>query len=237
MFAKCPDGRLFEARVEQTAYDRAISERQAIEELGLGAVRVAVRDDSTPPDDDVDRRMIVVRGQPPGTRFLFHCHVDEGRAATFMLLYDMLRNAGPVCLDGLTARLHLLGGFDALHRSYTGWKDEQYAARAAPITRFHQYASTRDYQRALWTEIFVARALARNRETNRAFSDVLPGDGGWMQCPGKRSFFRSLMRMTNGLNFMIHMTIRWFSAQRASSSDWLARSLAVMSWNWVRRRA
>ena len=156
VYAKDPQGRLSEVLVEQIACERARSEQDILEELGLGAFRVAVRDHSRPSDADVDRFIRFVRELPPDAWLHFHCHAGEGRTTTFLLLYDMLHNAAALGLEELAARQHLLGGVDVLHTAHPGWKGALCAERAAFLDRFHRYAATRDFRRELWTHYLAS---------------------------------------------------------------------------------
>lgn len=156
VYAKDPQGRLSEVLVEQVACAHTCSEQETLEELGLGAFRVAVRDHSRPCDAEVDRFIRFVRELPPETWLHFHCHAGEGRTTTFLLLYDMLRNATALGLEELAARQHLLGGADMLHTAHTGWKGRLYNERAAFLGRFHRYAASRDFRRELWTHYLAS---------------------------------------------------------------------------------
>ncbi len=156
VFAKSPDGLLSDTRPERLSYDRARGEGETLAELGLGAFRLAVRDHSPPADADVDRFVGFVRELPEGAWLHFHCHAGDGRTTTFLLLYDMLRNAPDLGLEELAARQRLLGGIDLLHTPHDGWKGPLYDARAAFLDRFHRYAATRDFRRVLWTQHLAA---------------------------------------------------------------------------------
>ncbi|UJX42926.1 phosphatase [Desulfovibrio sp. JY] len=156
VISKDPDGALAEVRVEEVAYDRARSEQDTLCGLGLGTFRIAVRDHSRPSDADVDRFIRFVRDLLPDTWLHFHCHAGDGRTTTFLLLYDMLRNAAVLGLEELAARQHLIGGIDLLHTPHTGWKGTLYNERAAFVGRFHHYAGTRDFRRVLWTQYLAS---------------------------------------------------------------------------------
>ncbi len=152
VYAKDSEGHLSNVQTEETAYLLAQSEARATCSLGLGYLRIPVCDHSHPLDADVDRFIFFIRGLAPGTWLHFHCHAGDGRTTTFMLLYDMLRNAGVLGLEELAARQYLLGGVDVLHTPHTGWKEELYNERAAFIGRFFEYARTRDFKTVSWSE-------------------------------------------------------------------------------------
>lgn len=152
VYAKDSEGRLSTVRTEKTAYDLAQNEELAARSLGLGYLRIPVSDHSRPLDSDVDRFIFFVRNLAPGTWLHFHCHAGDGRTTTFMLLYDLLHNAADLELDEFAARQHLLGGVDLLHTPHTDWKETLYNDRAAFISRFHEYARTRDFRTVSWSE-------------------------------------------------------------------------------------
>jgi hypothetical protein len=152
VFGKDSEGNLSDFRNEETAYILAQSEARAACSLGLGYLRIPVSDHSRPLDADVDRFIFFLRDLAPGTWLHFHCHAGDGRTTIFMLLYDMLRNAGALGLEELAERQYLLGGVDILHTPHTGWKKELYSERAAFIGRFFEYARTRDFKTVSWSE-------------------------------------------------------------------------------------
>uniref|UniRef100_I2Q3D3 Tyrosine specific protein phosphatases domain-containing protein n=1 Tax=Desulfovibrio sp. U5L TaxID=596152 RepID=I2Q3D3_9BACT len=152
VYAKDPEGRLSTVRVEEMDYGLAQTERQATRSLGLGYLRLAVTDHMRPLDADVDRFLALVRVLAPNTWLHFHCHAGDGRTTTFLLLYDMLRNAKVLNLEEMAARQHLLGGVDLLHTPHTDWKEALYNGRAAFLGRFFDYARTRDPRTTSWSE-------------------------------------------------------------------------------------
>jgi len=152
VYAKDPEGGLSDVRIEEVAYTLAQNEERATRSLGLGYLRLPVRDHTRPLDADVDRFLFFLRALAPGTWLHFHCHAGDGRTTTFLLLCDMLRNAGVLGLEELAARQHLLGGVDLLHMPHTGWKEALYNERAAFVGRFYEYARTRDFKTVAWSE-------------------------------------------------------------------------------------
>ncbi len=150
--AKDIEGRLTAVSTEKIIYDQAQSEEQAAGSLGLGYLRIPVTDHSRPLDADVDRFILFIRNLAPDVWLHFHCHAGDGRTTTFLLLHDLLRNARALDLEELAARQHLLGGVDLLHRPHTGWKEALYNERAAFVTRFAEYARTRDFKTVTWSE-------------------------------------------------------------------------------------
>jgi predicted protein tyrosine phosphatase len=150
--AKDAEGRLSDVQTQEVPFPLAQSEEAAVRSLGLQYFRITVTDHTRPQDAEVDRFVTFVRELAPDVWLHFHCHAGDGRTTTFLLLYDMLRNASALGLEELAARQHLLGGVDLLHTPGTGWKEPLYNARAAFIRRFHAYARTRNFMNVSWTE-------------------------------------------------------------------------------------
>jgi len=74
-----------------------------------------VTDHVRPLDDAVDRFILAVRALPDGAWTHFHCEAGLGRTTTFMVLYDMLRNANRVSLEDIVRRQKILShGYDVL---------------------------------------------------------------------------------------------------------------------------
>ena len=78
---------------------------------------------------------------PPGGWAHFHCRAGKGRTTTFLVLYDMLRNAGRVSLKDIVDRQSVLAGdYDLLKpEGESGWKAAVFADRAAFVRAFYRY--------------------------------------------------------------------------------------------------
>ena len=85
----------------------------------------------------------------------FHCRAGKGRTTTFMVLYDMLRNARSVSLGDIVNRQSALAGdYDLLKLdAEAGWKAAVFADRAAFVRAFYRYARANPGgQPQLWSE-------------------------------------------------------------------------------------
>jgi len=89
---------------QQVTVDRSSTERDVVESAGARYVRVAVTDHACPLDSAIDEFVIAVRGLPKNAWAHFHCEAGLGRTTTFMVLYDMVRNANRVSLDDIPLR-------------------------------------------------------------------------------------------------------------------------------------
>src|SRR5436309_2093470 len=94
---------------QQVTVERASTERDVVEGAGAHYVRVTVTDHTRPLDDEVDRVVLAARALPENAWAHFHCEAGLGRTTTFMVLYDILRNANRVSLEDIVRRQKILG--------------------------------------------------------------------------------------------------------------------------------
>ena len=86
---------------QQVIVTEASIERDLVSSAGASYVRIAVIDHTRHLNEAVDRFIVAVRALPENAWAHFHCEAGLGRTTTFMVLYDMLRNATRVSLDFL----------------------------------------------------------------------------------------------------------------------------------------
>jgi len=138
-------------------------ESDVVAASGASYVRITVSDHSRPTDEEVDRFVAAVRQIPANGWAHFHCRAGKGRTTTFMVLYDMLRNAGSVSLDDIVNRQSVLAGdYDLLKpEGAAGWKAAVFAERATFVRAFYNYARANPGgQPQLWTEWLKAQGNA-----------------------------------------------------------------------------
>lgn len=116
-------------------------------------VRLPVTDHARPSDAVVDRFIELVRGLRGPAHLHLHCRGGKGRTATFMALYDMLRNAARLPLSAILDRQAQLGDYDLRKRpDPESAKAPFIADRLAFIECFYAYARENPGgMLALWT--------------------------------------------------------------------------------------
>jgi Inositol hexakisphosphate len=140
---------------EQVTVERASTEQNIVEGAGAHYVRITATDHARPPDDEVDRFVLALRELPEDAWAHFHCEAGLGRTTTFMVLYDMLRNANRVSLEDIVLRQKILShGYDVLQPTDAeNWKAPYTADRAAFVRAFFDYARANPNGRPqLWSE-------------------------------------------------------------------------------------
>ncbi len=153
-------GKSATAAVERVTVQATQTEKKLVAAAGASYVRIPVTDHCRPTDAAVDQFVLAVRALPAGTWAHFHCRAGKGRTTTFMVLYDMLRNAHAVSLQDIAARQSaLIGDYNVLAvDSDEGGKAGISADRAAFVTTFYDYARANpNGSPKLWSEWLKAQ--------------------------------------------------------------------------------
>jgi len=140
---------------ENVTVKNTSTERELVAANNAAYVRLTVTDHARPLDEEVDRFILAVRALPENGWAHFHCEAGRGRTTTFMVLYDMLRNANRVSLEDIARRQQLLGyDYDVLRSPDPGdWKAPYTEDRNAFVRAFYDYARANPGGRPqLWSE-------------------------------------------------------------------------------------
>jgi hypothetical protein len=123
--------------------NRVESEESLVRRNQLNYFRLYITDHMMPQGSEVDRFIQFARHLPKNHWLYFHCHAGVGRTTTFMLMYDILRNAKKVPLPTLIERQYALGGKDLSRLpEKTSYKYQDALERKQFIEKFYQYART-----------------------------------------------------------------------------------------------
>ncbi|MCS5710896.1 fused DSP-PTPase phosphatase/NAD kinase-like protein [Candidatus Berkiella aquae] len=132
------------------------TEETLAHQLKLGYSRFVVQDHFRPDDETVDQFINLVKSLKPNTWLYIHCRAGKGRSTSFMVIYDMLKNAKTVPLDEILLRQKMLGGSNFLHISNKPeslWKREPALERKAFLEDFYRYAADPEgFPKKSWSE-------------------------------------------------------------------------------------
>lgn len=117
-----------------------LSEKQLVEQFGINYLRIPIADHTRPTDEIVDQFIQFVRGLPQNHWLHFHCSAGVGRTTTFMIMYDMMKNAKTVKFDDIINRQWLIGGANMRKTTlkYT-WKTPYAEERVKFLQHFYDY--------------------------------------------------------------------------------------------------
>lgn len=131
---------------------KASTEAELIAEHNLGYLRIPVTDHIRPSDQDVDEFITFVKSLPKDSVWLhFHCVAGEGRTTTFLVMYDMMRNATKVKLQDIFLRQHLLGGINFLNETTNDWRKNYIEERKLFLRQFYVYCQQNPHFQKSWS--------------------------------------------------------------------------------------
>jgi protein-tyrosine phosphatase len=146
------------ATTEHVKVQEVLTEKKLIAANGASYVRIPVSDHCRPTDEAVDQFVRSVHMLPADGWAHFHCRAGKGRTTTFLVLYDMLRNAREVALQDIVNRQSaLIGDYNVLAtepgNDSEGGKAGVAADRAAFVKAFYDYARANpNGSPQLWSE-------------------------------------------------------------------------------------
>jgi len=120
------------------------SEEELAKENNVGYQRLYVTDHLPPSRAVVDQFVTFVNQLPANTTLYFHCRAGVGRTTTFMLMYDILRNAKQVSLNDIITREEAIGGANLFADKDDAPKSgpDYKAQRERFIQLFYRYCKT-----------------------------------------------------------------------------------------------
>lgn len=141
--------------------DRAITERELVEQEGLCYVRIPCTDHIFPETDSVEALIALTKEMEEGDWLHFHCVAGKGRSTALFAVYDILKNPG-VPLKDILYRQCMLGGNYMLFQGDGGWKDPYYLGKAEMTQKFYRYVQENHETgyRVRWTEWLAAQGCA-----------------------------------------------------------------------------
>ncbi|KYG61643.1 protein tyrosine phosphatase [Bdellovibrio bacteriovorus] len=141
-------------KVNGTEIKSIETEESSVRSAGHNYVRITVTDHVRPTDVEVDRFVETVRHLPEDAWVHFHCRAGKGRTTTFMVMYDILKNAQKNSLAEINERvMKLSDDYDAMAiPAQTDWKYVYQKERAEFLANFYAYAKENPKIEKLWTE-------------------------------------------------------------------------------------
>ncbi|SMF23960.1 hypothetical protein [Desulfovibrio gilichinskyi] len=139
---KDKDGGFYVKRNSTIKPETVFSEQELMASRGCGYLRIACTDHLRPSDSAVEQFIYFMRELKPDVWVHFHCRAGKGRTTTFMLMYDMLRNANRLDFETLVKRQYLIGGADLMDKGSLGkgWKEDMARERQNFLRNFYEYA-------------------------------------------------------------------------------------------------
>jgi len=110
------------------------NEEQLTKANGVSYLRIPVTDGGLPNDAMVDFFINFVKSTPKDTWLHFHCKQGIGRTTTFMIMYDMMKNAKIVPANDIIKRQMLLANFDSQEMNSFSTK-----SRISFLNEFYNY--------------------------------------------------------------------------------------------------
>lgn len=157
-------GRIEETLVREIEVERAETEGELVERMGLKYLRLPVTDHQHPGGATVDGFVEFMENLSGDAWVHFHCRSGKGRSSTFMVLYDIFHNAGAVGLEDIICRNAMVGSKDVSKISDLRaklWKNEMARKRHEFVATFYSYmADPGGYGQISWTDWLAERGAA-----------------------------------------------------------------------------
>jgi hypothetical protein len=127
------------------------TEEELVSDRSLGYIRIPVTDHLRPTDENVDQFIDFVKSFPKDSLWLhIHCAAGEGRSSTFLVMYDMMRNAQQVKIEDIFLRQYLLGSINFLNETTQDWRKKYVEERKAFLRQFYDYCKQNPHFQKSW---------------------------------------------------------------------------------------
>ncbi|CDZ80428.1 Effector protein hopD2 [Candidatus Rubidus massiliensis] len=135
-------------------FTNVLSEKEVVQLAGLGYKKIPVSDHCRPYDHQVEEFLEFIREiEKQGAWIHIHCAAGRGRSSTFLVMYDILKNAKQVSLNDIFLRQKEMGGVDFLAEpDHTKWKYPYLKERIAFLEQFYEFCkNSPDPLRGNWS--------------------------------------------------------------------------------------
>lgn len=118
------------------------NEKELVSRLGFEYHRLYVTDHMGSNDSEVDAFLTIINNAPKDAWFHIHCRGGKGRTTTFLVMYDMLKNANKVSFDEIIARHASIPPYYNLFdvNRADPYLTPYYEQRILFLSRFYQFA-------------------------------------------------------------------------------------------------
>lgn len=154
ILARNANGGIEKTKPIEFAVHTLSSEEEFVKSLNLKYFRLYVQDFHAPNEEQVDRFIELVKELPKKNEWLYlHCRAGVGRTTTFMVMFDMMRNAKNVSFNNILARQAKIGGKNLKELPPPhNFKSEYAKQRLAFLHLFYEYArQNNDNFKTSWT--------------------------------------------------------------------------------------
>lgn len=142
---KTDDERIIKSKPIEFSVHSVVSEQEFITGRHFNYFRFYVQDFHSPSRHEVDSFIKTVNQLPKNEWIYFHCRAGVGRTSTFMVMYDMYRNAKILSFADILARQVAIGGKDLSKiPPKNSYKYKFAIQRLNFIKKFYQYTRTND---------------------------------------------------------------------------------------------
>lgn len=143
------------------------TEKQIAAKHKVKYFRIPVTDHLQPSNENVDRFIAFVKHLPANHWLHFHCAAGIGRTSSFMVMYDMMKNAKKVSLKDILDRQMMIGGRDIRKLSDSPWKAFAIQDRILFIEQFYDYCrNNQDNFETTWSLYLILKRVPTTEKTS-----------------------------------------------------------------------